>query len=229
MNTRQKLTLGIVAVFMVTLTIVGVTYAYFVTRVEGLNDDNNDVVDVSTAKLASVQYGDGNATITLDKVLPGEADAVAYKTFTVTNESQDASSLYDVVLTATDNTTAFIHTSDTTKCYTDDAINTKDASCYQEGVAYNNIEYALYETTTDLTDETDIATAIKDLTPVNPTSGTAKVMHGTKATAPQILLDDIVIGATETKNYVLMVKYVDAGANQNIENNAGITVKVDIR
>ena len=33
MSTRQKLTLGIAAIFMVTLTIIGVTYAYFVTRV----------------------------------------------------------------------------------------------------------------------------------------------------------------------------------------------------
>ena len=33
MNTKQKLTLGNAAIFMDTLTRVGVTYAYFVTRV----------------------------------------------------------------------------------------------------------------------------------------------------------------------------------------------------
>ena len=43
MNTKQKLTLGIAAIFMVTLTIVGVTYAYFVTRVTGTASESVNV------------------------------------------------------------------------------------------------------------------------------------------------------------------------------------------
>ena len=57
MNTKQKLTLGIAAIFMVTLTIVGVTYAYFVTQV---TTETPAAVDVSTANVGSVEYRVGN-------------------------------------------------------------------------------------------------------------------------------------------------------------------------
>lgn len=80
MNTRQKLTLSIAAIFMITLTIVGVTYAYFVTRI---NTTNEATAVIKTANV-SVQYGDGTELASLTNVEPGET---VYKLFTVTNKS----------------------------------------------------------------------------------------------------------------------------------------------
>ena len=97
MNTRQKLTLGIAAIFMVTLTIVGVTYAYFVTRVTGTITES---AAFSTAQVGQVIYEDGNCTkvssegectakdvVTLTNILPG---TVTYKSFRVTNGAATA-------------------------------------------------------------------------------------------------------------------------------------------
>jgi len=164
MNTRQKLTLGIAAIFMVTLTIVGVTYAFFVTRVN--TPQGETTVDVQTAKLATVEYAEGNGTVIMDDVIPGD---VEYKTFKVLNKNA-AQSLYTVILAAAKETgkPSFVHTTSgdvTTVCYDDgafDLLNTPEASrtgevltkyntlmstCYQANQAYNSIKYDLYEVT----------------------------------------------------------------------------------
>lgn len=128
MNTRQKLTLGIAAIFMVTLTIVGVTYAYFVTRVDG---DITESVNVSTATLGDVTYVAGNGTgdlVELKNVIPGNA---VYKSFSVKNTNTTtlanggALSYYNIITsnTATAYTEQFIHSADgknatiTAACY----------------------------------------------------------------------------------------------------------------
>lgn len=105
MNTRQKLTLGIAAIFMVTLTIVGVTYAYFVTRVNTAGTETKAVI--KTADI-SVTYNDGNGVVKMQDVEPG---AVAYKTFTVSNSSE-VDTTYNVILTSFYKTDApkFVHT-----------------------------------------------------------------------------------------------------------------------
>lgn len=126
MNTKQKLSIGIAAIFMVTLTIVGVTYAYFVTRVTG----GTTPVEVTTATLGDVVYVPGNDgengsdVLTMDNVIPGddldgdgEADKdVVYKKFAVLNENQDAatSGAYKVIITnkTIDGANEFIHTAD---------------------------------------------------------------------------------------------------------------------
>lgn len=119
MNTKQKLTIGIAAIFMVTLTIVGVTYAYFVTRVTG----GNTPVSVTTAKLGDIVYVPGNDglngsdVLTLTDVIPGDTTPdVVYKKFAVVNENEDAttSGAYKVIVTnkTIDGKNEFIHTTD---------------------------------------------------------------------------------------------------------------------
>lgn len=81
MNTKPKIILGISAIFMFILTVIGVTYAYFVTRVE--------VEDIATAVVKTAvigtAYQDNNQNIVVDNVLPGK---VVYKTFVVNNKSE---------------------------------------------------------------------------------------------------------------------------------------------
>ena len=161
MNTRQKLTLGIAAIFMVTLTIVGVTYAYFVTRVNTPN--GNTTVDVQAATLSTVEYAEGNGVVTMEDVLPGD---VEYKTFKVKNNNANASQYSVILASAKKDASApsFVHTTATnatTVCYEDgayDLLHSEDpdtsedspystllSTCYEEGAEYNSIRYDLYE------------------------------------------------------------------------------------
>ena len=92
MNRKQKLILSITSVILVLLIIVGLTYAYFLTRIIG-NSENKSVT-VTTAKLR-IRYGDGNGIITAELVTP--ETTLNKKTFTVTNEGNMDSS-YVVVI-----------------------------------------------------------------------------------------------------------------------------------
>ena len=91
MNVKQKLVLGISVIVMLTLIIVGVSYAYFVTRVKGTTTTN---VEIITAQYG-VEYGDGNNIVSLSNAIPGNS---IYKIFTVTNPEK-VESLYQINLT----------------------------------------------------------------------------------------------------------------------------------
>ena len=91
MNRRQKIIISVTGIFLVLLLLVGLTYAYFLTRING--NTNTKSISVKTANLALV-YGDGNGVLEVGEVLsPGDTvkfktaggDTVDKKTFTVTN------------------------------------------------------------------------------------------------------------------------------------------------
>ena len=126
MNTRQKLTLGIAAIFMVTLTIVGVTYAYFFTRVENVGDDTTDVT-ASTATISSINYWEQSATpIELGpNALPG--DTAENKLFGAANPNE-AAGTFRIALTNTPGAVEFLHSS------TEKAITSFNEACYIAGV-----------------------------------------------------------------------------------------------
>ena len=122
MNRRQKIIVSVTGIFLVLLLLVGLTYAYFLTRVTGNTNDKS--ISVSTANLKLV-YGDGNGIITGDKILPGTT--LDTKTFTVTNEGNKTTSyvviIEDAVIKNTsDNTTTtfesndFVYTLTCTNC-----------------------------------------------------------------------------------------------------------------
>lgn len=252
MNTKQKLTLGIAAIFMVTLTIVGVTYAYFVTRVTG--DTTDKEIEVKTATVGSVVYKPGNKvgevddTITLKKVLPGK---VFYKTFEVDNESTDAGAIatFDIFMTsaATQDKAQFVHATDTTTCYTATAkpANSKNgetsdatAACFDAGV-YNNVKASLYEITADqftntfgkfANDGSAIADEATLLTnEVYAEAGVASHTGLNVSTVSTVLKDGIEIASGAKKYYVLKVNYENVNGNQNIENEAALTLKLSIK
>ncbi len=238
MNTRQKLTIGIAAIFMVTLTIVGVTYAYFVTRVTG-EDNGKNVVNVQTAEIASIEYGDGNGVIKMKNVLPGET---VYKSFTVTNNDANMTGTYDIYITATDvdGEVAFVHTDDVSTCYTEEAygiLNGEDgdaktalkAACYKASSPYNNIEYTLYQVDSFPADLSTVGEANKVVVGTDAVEG--KVQFGTSEATPQMLVSGVPITPNLTvHNYILKIDYInETGYNQNIENNAALDILVDIK
>lgn len=248
MNTRQKLTLGIAAIFMVTLTIVGVTYAYFVTRVSG---DTTESVDIKTATVGSVEYVPGNGTddnVKLENVLPG---TVLYKTFSVKNTETDANanSNYNVFLTSTPtaNKAQFVHGTVPADCYKTTAGNslgksvtgdgtadvTATATCF-DATAYNNVYVTLYKVTA--ADAAKFADDGKTL-PADVTLGTPVFAEANLAAAggivdtaaTQDLASDVQIAGNATDYYVLKVEYKSVDGNQNIENLAALTIKASIK
>ena len=251
MNTRQKLTLGIAAIFMVTLTIVGVTYAYFVTRVTG--DNGKETVNVQTAEIASIEYDDGNGIVNMKNVLPGET---VYKSFKVTNADKQITGIYEVYLSALlpeGETVEFVHTNNPTSCYTEtaydvlhndstetaavEAKNALKTACYVSGTTYNSIKYTLYRVS-ELPVEDEDGNVTLDTSKIvieneNQLSTTGFVPYGKTASDPAILFANVSITpSTETvvseHYYVLQIDYVNAEGNQNIEQEAALDILVDI-
>ena len=82
MNRKQKIIISIVGISIVSLALIGLTYGYYLTRIQG--NTNEKSISVTTADLKLV-YDDGS-----DGVIGGEnllpSDTVYTKTFTVKNE-----------------------------------------------------------------------------------------------------------------------------------------------
>ena len=95
MNRKQKIIISVTGIFLVLLILVGLTYAYFLTRIQG--NTNTKSISVTTADL-KLTYGDGNTQVLAPdtKLLPS-SDAIGTKDFTVTNEGNSKTS-YVVVI-----------------------------------------------------------------------------------------------------------------------------------
>ena len=93
MNRRQKIIVSVTGIFLVLLALVGLTYAYFLTRIQG--NEETKSISVTTANLL-LEYGDGNNIITMSNILPGEP--IDPKTFTVINKGNETVQGYKVYL-----------------------------------------------------------------------------------------------------------------------------------
>lgn len=237
MDTKQKLTLGIAAIFMVTLTIVGVTYAYFVTRV--VNEGDPAGVEVSTANVGSVEYQAGNGDsdiVTLNDVLPG---TTVYKSFKVFNNSEDEtlSSTYNIYMSATttEGAAQYVHATATTDCYNSSAVQSNKegytASCF-DTTSYNNVKATLYEVDINVFNTVDNDGNITDASALTSVVKTTNVpaLAGVEAGTTNLdLANNLTILGQATKYYVLKVEYLDTDSNQNIENDAALSIKVSIK
>ena len=92
MSRRNKIIVSIICIFIVLLALIGITYGYFLTRVEG--NTNETSISVTTADLKLV-YGDGNGLISKNDIMPG---TTITKTFTVTNDGESTVNDYLVVI-----------------------------------------------------------------------------------------------------------------------------------
>lgn len=90
---RKKILIGLGALVLLVLTLLGITYAYFIAKVSG--NTNNKSIEVTAAKL-ELTYDDGNGTVTIDKVQPGVT--LKSKTFSVKNTGTKEIADYDVVM-----------------------------------------------------------------------------------------------------------------------------------
>ena len=107
MNKRNKIIVSIVGITIVLLALLGITYAYYLTRIQG--NTNTNSISVTTAKL-ELTYGDGNGILLPYGTIEPNSDKsikfyktdasgnpitneppVDNKTFTVTNNGNDSS------------------------------------------------------------------------------------------------------------------------------------------
>ena len=94
MDRKTRIIVSVIAIILLVLTLLGITYAYFLTRIKGNTNDKS--IKIKTADLKLI-YGDGNGTIKPDKlIVPG--DLIDSKTFTVTNNGDEIIDAYGVYL-----------------------------------------------------------------------------------------------------------------------------------
>ena len=109
MSKKGKIIVSVVGISIVLLTLLGLTYAYFLTRIQGNTNDKS--ISVTTADLKLV-YGDNSAEILGEnlKLVPSDTE-IGTKTFTVTNDGNAKTSyvvvIEDVSITKGDTTTTF--------------------------------------------------------------------------------------------------------------------------
>ena len=105
MNRRQKIIVSVVGIFIVLLALVGITYGYFLTRIQG--NTNTTSLEVTTADL-KLDYiegdsdGDGepDPLIVAEKIEPDTV--IAKKVFSVKNSGNVATS-YSVIIDEMEN------------------------------------------------------------------------------------------------------------------------------
>ena len=99
MNRKQKIIVSVVGIAIVLLALLGLTYAYFLTRIQG--NTNNKSISVTTADL-KLEYSDNKDVITGTNIVPGTT--LPTKTFTVTNSGSSDIDSYSVGLVNVINT-----------------------------------------------------------------------------------------------------------------------------
>ena len=105
MNKKKIIIISIVGIVIITLTLIGLTYGYYLTRIQGNTNDKSISINMSYLELT---YSDGNGTIEATNIIPGET--ITSKTFTVTNTGTDKISNYVIYLDDVINT--FVDKSD---------------------------------------------------------------------------------------------------------------------
>lgn len=93
MSRKQKIIVSIVGISLVTLIIVGLTYGYYLTQINGNTNDKSISVNLANLELT---YDDGNGLIEAKNIIPGQT--IATKTFTVKNTGNKKISNYAVYL-----------------------------------------------------------------------------------------------------------------------------------
>jgi len=206
MNRRQKIIVSITGIFIVLLALVGLTYAYFLTRITG--NSNEKSISVTTANLELV-YGDGTTTILEpDTALIPSSTEVGTKDFTVTNNGENTS--YTVLI---EDTVTKYATAGSYKA-ADGSTITYEANDPTEFVS-NDFRYTLTCTITS-SDETRNGTSCNGIAEQKlfPIDGGV------------ITSNNIVKGDVHT--YELKFWYIDTGHNQSKDMNKTYNAKVNI-
>ena len=95
MNRKQKIIVSVTGIFLVLLVLVGLTYAFFLTRIKG--NENPTSISVTTANLELV-YQDNDSSIIGEGMFIEPDTVIGEKTFTVTNNGNVTIDNYGVII-----------------------------------------------------------------------------------------------------------------------------------
>lgn len=213
-----KIAIAIVAMFVVALSVVGFTYAYFVASVNNNTDDTSVEVQAGTLKIA---YDNGQ-TLTATDIVPGwksDGDMV-YNSIasvsTVDGETRiSAVSKKSLTTDQTTNGTTTEPVSPVTFTVKDESTN--DATAYY-GIRLKDVNNGLYASEPDNFKITLSETTAGDIT----NGGYTLTADGTQKVSDAI---SITSGATHT--YTLSAEYVEADVKQTgTGKNVTFTVEV---
>lgn len=93
MSRKNKIIISIVGICIISLALIGLTYGYYLTRINGNTNDKS--ISLSTSKL-ELTYSDNNDVITGTNIMPGTT--LSTKTFKVTNTGTNNVNSYSVGL-----------------------------------------------------------------------------------------------------------------------------------
>ena len=229
---NRKVTTAIAIMFIIALSIIGVTYAYFTATVT--QNDNIESVKVK-AGILEVNYISGN-TIYARNLVPGwESDAQHYydPVYSITNEEgilkvrattlDQHATMSNCIVSAQNNCVPTVENGlvgPATFSVTASSRNTGNAQYVisLENITndiptadQNNLQWELYEASTQ----------------GDTTNGT-KIAYGSLAsTGSQIISPVQIINKTGSNHYYFMLKYIDSNTNQDA--SMGATVTADIK
>lgn len=95
---KNRIKMTLIMTFIGFLTVIGLTYAYFISTFNTNTQDKDVTVNAGKIELT---YFDGNGSIVLDKLMPGET--IETKTFNVKNTGTGYIDDYDVNLDNVEN------------------------------------------------------------------------------------------------------------------------------
>jgi len=120
MSRKNKIIVSIVGITIVLLALLGLTYAYYLTRIQGNTNANS--ISITTADL-KLEYSEGeDSNISLTGLMPGQD--IPVKTFTVTNSGN--SKVDDYVVAIIDVINTLSRTGDLTYTLTCEEYNADD-------------------------------------------------------------------------------------------------------
>lgn len=90
----------IALVICLIVSVIGISFAYFVSSVNSRGSGSN--VNANTAELVKVSYDAGTQTLDLENAIPGDSDSKFF-TVTVTPTASENSASYTIVLNLTTN------------------------------------------------------------------------------------------------------------------------------
>ena len=93
MSRKNKIIISVTGIILVLVTLIGLTYAYYLTRINGNTNDKSVIVSLANLELT---YSDGNGLIEATNIVPGEV--IATKTFSVENTGDKKVINYTVYL-----------------------------------------------------------------------------------------------------------------------------------
>ena len=202
MNRRQKIIVSVTGIFIVLLILLGLTYAYFLTRITG--NSNPTSISVTTANLELV-YGDGTtAILTSETPLMPSSTPIGTKDFTVTNNGDDSE--YVVVF------------EDVTVKYAADTVIDGETVAKDTPTTFDSNDF-VYTLTCTVKDKSGNTLSDKSCDGVENGSFP---MDGGIVLGNSIDKDDV-------HSYVLTLYYLDNGLDQSADMNKALNGKVNIK